>query len=283
MRQYIFQRLFYMIFLVRLVSIVTFFIIELPPGDYVSTYISRLEQNSGEQLSEDIIEGLQRQYGLDLPSHQRYFKWFGQALQGEFGLAIPNFMLALILLYIAFKHFGINLTGLFSPEYLAAPWSLAKIGDLLLQPADSDYHRRHRRHSLADTGAARDAAGRAQQAICDYCPQQRRRRSQVAVQISGAGSAESDCQQFCLAVSSLGFRQRNHRNRAGFAGSRTDAAPRHDCSRYLFGDNSAAVCHHSHGDRHERFRHSAGGGRPAHSDGMQHELMRKGHITENRL
>ena len=59
MRQYIFQRLFYMIFLVRLVSIVTFFIIELPPGDYVSTYISRLEQNSGEQLSEDIIEGLQ--------------------------------------------------------------------------------------------------------------------------------------------------------------------------------------------------------------------------------
>ena len=193
MRLYIFQRLFYMVFLVWLVSLVTFFIIELPPGDYLSTFISRLEQNSGEQLSEDILEGYRRQYGLDLLSHERYFKWFGQVLQGEFGysfewekpvrdligerlaltftiaiisaifvyivaipigiysathqyslidyvvsmvgfigLAIPNFMLALILLYIAFKHFGINLTGLFSPEYLAAPWSWAKVGDLLL-------------------------------------------------------------------------------------------------------------------------------------------------------
>ena len=192
MRQYIFQRLFYMVFLVWLVSLVTFFIIELPPGDYLATFIARLEQNSGEQLSEDIIEGYRRQYGLDLPSHERYFKWFGQILQGDFGysfewekpvrdligerlaltftiaiisaifvyivaipigiysathqyslgdyivsiigfigLAIPNFMLALILLYIAFKHFGLNLTGLFSPEYLDAPWSWAKVGDLL--------------------------------------------------------------------------------------------------------------------------------------------------------
>lgn len=192
MRLYIFQRLFYMVFLVWLVSLVTFFIIELPPGDYLSTFIARLEQNSGEQLSEDIIESYRRQYGLDLPSHERYFKWFGQILQGEFGysfewekpvrdligerlaltftiaiisaifvyvvaipigiysathqyslgdyivslvgfigLAIPNFMLALIFLYIAFKHFGLNLTGLFSPVYLDAPWSWAKVGDLL--------------------------------------------------------------------------------------------------------------------------------------------------------
>ena len=192
MRLYIFQRLFYMVFLVWLVSLVTFFIIELPPWDYLATLISKLEQNSGEQLSEDIIEGYRRQFGLDLPSHERYFKWFGQVLQGELGfsfeyqkpvrdiigerlaltftiaiisaifvyvvaipigiysathqysladyvisivgfigLAIPNFMLALILLYIAFKHFGLNLTGLFSPEYLAAPWSWAKVGDLL--------------------------------------------------------------------------------------------------------------------------------------------------------
>lgn len=193
MKLYIFQRLFYMVFLVWLVSVVTFIIIELPPGGYLSTYIARHEQVSGQQLSEDIVESLQRQYGLDLPSHERYFKWFGQVLQGEFGssfewnkpvrdligerlaltftiaicsaiftyalaipigiysathqysladyavsivgfigLAIPNFMLALILLYIAFKHFGLNLTGLFSPEYLHAPWSWAKVGDLLL-------------------------------------------------------------------------------------------------------------------------------------------------------
>ena len=193
MRQYIFQRLFYLIFLLWLVSVVTFVIIQLPPGDYLSTYIARLEQNSGEQLSEDIIEGLRERYGLNLPLYQRYFKWFSQVLQGDFGysfnweqpvrdligerlaltftiailsaiftyalaipigiysathqyswgdyfvsvvgfigVSIPNFMLALILLYIGFKHFGLNLTGLFSPEYLHAPWSWEKIGDLLL-------------------------------------------------------------------------------------------------------------------------------------------------------
>ena len=191
MKLYIFQRLFYMVFLVWLVSLVTFFIIELPPGDYLATLISRLEQ-AGDQISEDQVENLSRQFGLDLPSHERYFKWFGQVLQGEFGysfewgkpvrdligerlaltftiaiisaifvyivaipigiysathqyslgdyivslvgfigLAIPNFMLALIFLYIAFKHFGLNLTGLFSPVYLDAPWSWAKVGDLL--------------------------------------------------------------------------------------------------------------------------------------------------------
>ena len=193
MRLYIFQRLIYLVFLLGAVSVLIFTVIELPPGDYLATYISRLEQVSGEQLSEEIVESLHRQYGLDLPQHQRYFKWFGQFFQGEFGfsfeyqkpvrdiigerlamsftiailsaifvyvvpipisiysathqyslgdyivslvgfigLFIPNFMLALILLYIAFKHFGLNLTGLFSPEYLDAPWSWAKVGDLLL-------------------------------------------------------------------------------------------------------------------------------------------------------
>ena len=193
MKTYVFQRFIYMLFLLWMVSVVTFIVIQLPPGDYLSTYIARLEQNTGEQLDEEIVEALRRQYGLDLPLHLRYVKWFGQVLQGEFGfsydyqqpvrnligerliltftiailsaiftyavaipigiysathqysfgdyvvsivgfigLAIPNFMLALILLYIGFKSFGLNLTGLFSPEYLYAPWNLAKIGDLAL-------------------------------------------------------------------------------------------------------------------------------------------------------
>ena len=192
MKSYVFQRLIYMIFLLWLVSIVTFVIIQLPPGDYLSTYISRLEQ-AGQDLSDEEVDNLRRQYGLDLPLFLRYFKWFGQVLQGEFGfsfdwqqpvkdiigerlaltftiailsaiftfavaipigiysathqyslgdyvvsiigfigLAIPNFMLALIMLYVAWKSYGLNLTGLFSPEYLDAPWNLAKIGDLLL-------------------------------------------------------------------------------------------------------------------------------------------------------
>ncbi|MCA9887889.1 MAG: ABC transporter permease, partial [Anaerolineae bacterium] len=50
---------------------------------------------------------------------------------GFIGLAIPNFLLALVLLYISFKYFGQSVGGLFSPEYIDAPWDLAKIGDLL--------------------------------------------------------------------------------------------------------------------------------------------------------
>jgi peptide/nickel transport system permease protein len=48
------------------------------------------------------------------------------------GVATPNFMLALILMWIAFSYFGISVTGLFSPEYVDAPWSIARLGDLLL-------------------------------------------------------------------------------------------------------------------------------------------------------
>jgi peptide/nickel transport system permease protein len=47
------------------------------------------------------------------------------------GVATPNFMLALILMWIAFAYFGISVTGLFSPEYADAPWSLARVVDLL--------------------------------------------------------------------------------------------------------------------------------------------------------
>jgi peptide/nickel transport system permease protein len=47
------------------------------------------------------------------------------------GVATPNFMLALILMWIAFAYLGVSVTGLFSPEYAGAPWSLAKLGDLL--------------------------------------------------------------------------------------------------------------------------------------------------------
>ena len=192
MRSYVLQRLVYMVFLLWLVSIVTFVVIQLPPGDYLSTYISRLEQ-AGQDLTDEEVSALREQYGLNLPLYARYFKWFGQVLQGNFGysydwekpvrdligerlaltfaiailsaiftysvaipigifsatrqysvadyvisfvgfigLAIPNFMLALIMMYVAFTSFGHNLTGLFSPDYINAPWSWAKLGDMLL-------------------------------------------------------------------------------------------------------------------------------------------------------
>jgi peptide/nickel transport system permease protein len=48
-----------------------------------------------------------------------------------FGVATPTFMTALVLMWIAFSQFGISVTGLFSPEYIDAPWSMARVQDLL--------------------------------------------------------------------------------------------------------------------------------------------------------
>jgi len=50
---------------------------------------------------------------------------------GFAGLAIPNFLLALILLFLIYRFFGVNVTGLFSPDFLRASWSFAKVVDLI--------------------------------------------------------------------------------------------------------------------------------------------------------
>ena len=50
---------------------------------------------------------------------------------GFIGLAVPSFMIALILMYAGFRYFGANIGGLFSDQFVEAPWSLAKLWDLL--------------------------------------------------------------------------------------------------------------------------------------------------------
>jgi peptide/nickel transport system permease protein len=50
---------------------------------------------------------------------------------GFVGLAVPSFMIALILMYVGFRYFGANIGGLFSDRFVEAPWSLAKVWDLL--------------------------------------------------------------------------------------------------------------------------------------------------------
>lgn len=50
---------------------------------------------------------------------------------GFIGLATPNFMIALILMWISFKYFGVTVGGLFSEQYINAPWSMAKVGDMM--------------------------------------------------------------------------------------------------------------------------------------------------------
>jgi len=50
---------------------------------------------------------------------------------GFIGLAVPNFMLALLLMYMLFTYFDITAGGLFSPEYALADWSVEKVIDML--------------------------------------------------------------------------------------------------------------------------------------------------------
>ena len=78
---------------------------------------------------------------------------------GFLGIAIPNFMLALILMYVGFKYFNMSIGGLFSPEFENAPWSLAKAGDLgkhLILPAR---HLGLGRHGATHPHHARQPAG----------------------------------------------------------------------------------------------------------------------------
>jgi len=175
-----------------LMSMVAFFLIELPPGDWVSTRITQLEM-SGVQVSEDEAARLIAQYGLDKPMPVRYWRWvegivmrgnWGFSMQwnkpvneilaervpmtiaislsalllswaiaipigiysathqysfldyvftilGFIGAATPGFLLALILAWVLFAEFGFSMLGLYSREYLEAPWSFAKFIDLL--------------------------------------------------------------------------------------------------------------------------------------------------------
>ncbi|MAS33903.1 MAG: ABC transporter permease [Anaerolineaceae bacterium] len=192
MAQFIVRRLFLMIPTMFAVSIVAFIIIQLPPGDFLSSYIANIAA-SGESVEQDVIEALNQRFGLDQPMHVQYFKWisnivlrgdFGQSFEfntpvdqliwerlnltvvlslatllftwaiafpigifsavrqyslgdyvatffGFLGLAIPDFLLALVLMYIAFKFFNQSVGGLFSPEYVNAAWSVDKVIDLI--------------------------------------------------------------------------------------------------------------------------------------------------------
>ena len=173
------------------VSIISFFIINLPPGDYVTSYIAQL-QNTGSIILADEAENLREFYGINRPLYVQYGKWINQIAHGnlgysfEFGLpvndvigerliltmilalvtvvfiwivaipigifsavqqysiwdhtftffgfiglAVPDFLLALVMMYLAFVMFDFSIGGLFSPDYVAVGWSLGRVWDLL--------------------------------------------------------------------------------------------------------------------------------------------------------
>lgn len=192
MVRFILYRLLLMIPTIFAISVVSFIIIQLPPGDYLNTLVSQMEAR-GEAVDGQAIRALEEQYGVGKPIWEQYIIWmrnilfhwdFGDSFEynrpvtsmigsrlgwtigisvgallvtwivafplgiysavrkytaGDYvltfisflGLAIPEFMLALVLLYISSEYLGLSVGGLFSPEYVDAAWSLAKFGDLL--------------------------------------------------------------------------------------------------------------------------------------------------------
>ena len=189
---YLLRRLLWMAVTVALVSVVAFAVIQLPPGDYLTTMLSELEAQ-GTVVDRELADALRSRYGLDQPLVLQYWTWisgilfggdwgwsfaylkpvreligerfamsvlislasvlftwvvampigivsavrqyslldYAATVLGFLGLALPNFMFALVLVWVAFSTFGVNVTGLFSPEFQTAPWSIAKVLDLL--------------------------------------------------------------------------------------------------------------------------------------------------------
>ncbi len=191
MLQYIIQRIIYIIPTLIVVSVISFFVIELPPGDFLTSIITQMEMQ-GEYLDQHEVEALKLRYGLDMPVYVRYWKWISGVVQGDFGysfewekpvgdliwdrlgltfaislatllfswfvslpigiysathqyslgdytatflgfvgLGFPSFLVALVFLWVAYSIWDVNLGGLFSDQYLDAPWSWDKLLDLL--------------------------------------------------------------------------------------------------------------------------------------------------------
>lgn len=84
MVSYIVRRILLMIPVLFLISIVSFVLIQLPPGDFLSTYMARLQMQEL-VVSEGTIERLTQQYGLDQPVYVQYFVWIGNMFRGDFG------------------------------------------------------------------------------------------------------------------------------------------------------------------------------------------------------
>ncbi|MEZ4728955.1 MAG: ABC transporter permease [Caldilineaceae bacterium] len=86
MLTYIVRRILYMIPTLFIISMISFAIIELPPGDYLTAYMANLA-SSGTQATQDQIASLKQLYGLDQPVYIRYFKWIWRLLQGDMGIS----------------------------------------------------------------------------------------------------------------------------------------------------------------------------------------------------
>jgi len=85
MKYYLLRRFFYMVVLLFAVSAFSFFLIDLPPGDYLTSYVASLRDARGSDIDQAEVEALKQQYGLDQSLFVRYLKWMRNMLNGNFG------------------------------------------------------------------------------------------------------------------------------------------------------------------------------------------------------
>ncbi|HNT77870.1 MAG TPA: ABC transporter permease [Anaerolineae bacterium] len=189
---YILRRVGMMIPTLIVISMISFIIIQLPPGDYLTSYAATLRA-TGDAVDEAELASLRERYGLGEPIYVQYYKWMsGILLRGDWGQSMewrkpvkeliwermaltvflslisilvswfvaipvgvfsathqysipdylfsalsfigagtPGFMLAMVVMWVAMRQFGLNVGGLFSEEYILEPWSWAKVVDML--------------------------------------------------------------------------------------------------------------------------------------------------------
>lgn len=84
MKSYVLKRFIYMIIVLFVMSIFAFIVIQLPPGDYLTSYIANLQQQMG-KVDDSVVQSLRAQYGLDQPIWQQYFFWMKNMFRGDFG------------------------------------------------------------------------------------------------------------------------------------------------------------------------------------------------------
>ena len=84
MKAYIIRRVLSMIPTLFVISIITFVLIQLPPGDFLSSQLQQLQQQ-GEQITEERIAALRARYGLDRSLPVQYLKWITNFLRGDMG------------------------------------------------------------------------------------------------------------------------------------------------------------------------------------------------------
>ena len=192
MFQYVARRVLYIVPTLAVISVISFIIIQLPPGDFLTSYVAQLRME-GEDTDEEEILALQQRYGLGQPIYVQYWKWitgillrndWGQSMEwqkpvkdliwerlaltvvlsgttmlfswfvsipvgvysathqyslGDYaltfvsfvGVGTPGFLIALLVMWFAMSQLNLNVGGLFSEQYILAPWGWAKVVDML--------------------------------------------------------------------------------------------------------------------------------------------------------